>query len=65
VDLTLPEDEVRDYEFLAQTKGALVYAAMIRLMVRRLATGAASGLLRHPLDNQQTTYARIVIPLHH
>ena len=31
----------RDYEFLAQTTEALVYVAMIRLMVRRLAKGAA------------------------
>jgi transposase len=30
----------RDYEFLAQTTEALVYVAMIRLMVRRLAKGA-------------------------
>ena len=29
----------RDYEFLAQTTEALVYVAMIRLMVRRLARG--------------------------
>jgi transposase len=31
----------RDYEFLAQTTEALVYVAMIRLMVRRLVKGAA------------------------
>ena len=31
----------RDYEFLAQTIEALVYVAMIRLMVRRLAKVAA------------------------
>ena len=31
----------RDYEFLAQTTEALVYVAMIRLMVRRLTKGAA------------------------
>ncbi len=31
----------RDYEFLAETTEALVYVAMIRLMVRRLAKGAA------------------------
>jgi putative transposase len=31
----------RDYEFLAQTTEALVYVAMIRLMVRRLAKAAA------------------------
>ena len=31
----------RDYEFLAQTTEALVYVAMIRLMVRRLAKEAA------------------------
>jgi transposase len=30
----------RDYEFLAQTTEALLYVAMIRLMVRRLAKGA-------------------------
>jgi putative transposase len=30
----------RDYEFLAQTTEALVYVAMSRLMVRRLAQGA-------------------------
>jgi putative transposase len=31
----------RDYEFLAETTEALVYVAMIRLMVRRLAKGTA------------------------
>lgn len=31
----------RDYEFLAETTEALVYVCMIRLMVKRLATGAA------------------------
>ena len=41
VDLAQPEDELRDYEFLAQTTEALVYVAMIRLMVRRLAKVAA------------------------
>jgi putative transposase len=30
----------RDYEFLAQTTEALVYVAMIRLMVRGLGKGA-------------------------
>ncbi len=30
----------RDYEFLAQTTEALIYVAMIRLMVRRLAKEA-------------------------
>jgi transposase len=29
----------RDYEFLAETTEALIYVAMIRLMVRRLAKG--------------------------
>jgi hypothetical protein len=29
----------RDYEFLAQTTEVLVYVAMIRLMLRRLAKG--------------------------
>ncbi len=31
----------RDYEFLAQTTEALIYVTMIRLMLRRLAKGAA------------------------
>ncbi len=31
----------RDYEFLAETTEALVYVCMIRLMVKRLAKGAA------------------------
>ena len=31
----------RDYEFLAQTTEALVYVAMIRLMLRRLAKGVS------------------------
>lgn len=31
----------RDYEFLTETMEALVYVAMIRLMVRKLAKGAA------------------------
>lgn len=30
----------RDYEFLAETTEALIYVAMIRLMLRRLAKGA-------------------------
>ena len=38
--LAQPEDEHRDYEFLAQTTEALVYVAMIRLIVRRLAKEA-------------------------
>ena len=33
------EDELRDYERLCQSAEAFVYAAMIRLMVRRLARG--------------------------
>jgi hypothetical protein len=40
MDLTQPEDELRDCEFLAQTTEALVYVAMIRLMIGRLAKGA-------------------------
>jgi hypothetical protein len=31
------EDELRDYERLAETSETLVYVAMTRLMVRRLA----------------------------
>lgn len=31
----------RDYEFLAETTEALIYVAMVRLMVRRLAKGTA------------------------
>jgi putative transposase len=31
----------RDYEFLAETTEALIYLAMIRLMVSRLAKGTA------------------------
>ena len=31
----------RDYEFLAQTTEALVYVAMIRLMLRRLANAGS------------------------
>lgn len=31
----------RDYEFLAETAEALAYVCMIRLMVKRLAKGAA------------------------
>jgi hypothetical protein len=33
------EDELRDYERLCASAEAFVYAAMIRLMVRRLARG--------------------------
>jgi hypothetical protein len=33
------EDELRDYERLCESAEAFVYAAMIRLMVRRLARG--------------------------
>ena len=33
------EDELRDYERLRASAEAFVYAAMIRLMVRRLARG--------------------------
>jgi len=31
----------KDYEFLAETTEALVYIVMIRLMLKRLAKGAA------------------------
>lgn len=31
----------RDYEFLPETPEALIYACMIRLMLKRLAKGAA------------------------
>ncbi len=31
----------RDYEFLAETTEALIYVCVIRLMVKRLAKGAA------------------------
>ena len=31
----------RDYEFLAETGEALIHVAMVRLMLKRLATGAA------------------------
>ena len=31
----------RDYEFFAETTEALVYLSMIRLMLKRLAKGAA------------------------
>ena len=34
----------RDYEFLAETTEALIYVAMIRLMLRRLATHRGAGL---------------------
>jgi hypothetical protein len=37
VDRPEPEDELRDYERLCASGEALVYAAMIRLMTRRLA----------------------------
>jgi putative transposase len=33
----------RDYEFLAETTEALIYLAMIRLMVSRLAKGPREG----------------------
>jgi transposase len=39
VDHTQPRRMSRDYEFLAETTEALIYVAMIRLMVRRLAKG--------------------------
>jgi Transposase DDE domain len=39
----------RDYEFLSETTEALIYVAMIRVMLRRLAKGVSRGLLRHPL----------------
>jgi hypothetical protein len=32
-----PQNELRDYERLCATSEAFVYAAMVRLMVRRLA----------------------------
>ena len=31
----------RDYEFLSETTEALIYVAMIRLMLRRLAKGVS------------------------
>jgi hypothetical protein len=37
LDLSQPSDELRDYERLCATGEAFVYAAMTRLMVRRLA----------------------------
>ncbi len=37
--LSEQEDEPRDYEWLCASAEAFVYAAMIRLMVRRLARG--------------------------
>jgi hypothetical protein len=39
VALPEQEDELRDYERLCASAEAFVYAAMIRLMVRRLARG--------------------------
>jgi hypothetical protein len=37
--LSEQEDELRDYERLPESSEAFVYAAMSRLMVRRLARG--------------------------
>ena len=34
---TIPQDELRDYERLAESSVAFAYAAISRLMVRRLA----------------------------
>jgi hypothetical protein len=39
VDLSEQEDEPMDYERLAESSEAFIYAAMSRLMVRRLARG--------------------------
>src|SRR5690349_21769250 len=39
----------KDYEYLPQTSACVIYLAMIRLMLRRLAETEARSLFRHPL----------------
>jgi len=39
----------KDYEYLPQTSECVIYLAMIRVMLRRLAETEAQSLFRHPL----------------